>query len=114
MSRFWEIAFCLPLLFRRHVCLSKLKHSPLRELPLTARKTVFSHLKASPLSQSQLDDIAHEQTIISRQLFAILVPEPVVSWSRGRETTTGRLQIKPSGSGDENDYLQVTWWALDQ
>ena len=25
-------------------------------------------------------------------------PEPVVSWSRGRET----LQIKPSGSGDEN------------
>ena len=44
MSRFWEIAFCLPLLFRRHVCLSKLKHSPSRELPLTARKTVFSHL----------------------------------------------------------------------
>ena len=34
-------------------------------------------------------------------------PEPVVSWSRGRETRgyksyTGRLQIKPSGSGDEN------------
>ena len=47
MSRFWEIAFCLPLLFRRHVCLSKLKHSPSRELPLTARKTVFSHLKRS-------------------------------------------------------------------
>ena len=45
MSRFWEIVFCLPLLFRRHVCLSKLKHSPSRELPLTARKTVFSHLK---------------------------------------------------------------------
>ena len=72
------------LLFRRHVCLSKLKHSPLRELPLTARKTVFSHLKASPLSQSQLDDIAHEQTIISRQLFAILVPRArrfLVTWS---------------------------------
>ena len=32
-------------------------------------------------------------------------PEPVVSWSRGRETRgyTGRLQIKPSGSGDENE-----------
>ena len=32
-------------------------------------------------------------------------PEPVVSWSRGRERrgrATGRLQIKPSGSGDEN------------
>ena len=32
-------------------------------------------------------------------------PEPVVSWSRGRETrgsATGRLQIKPSGCGDEN------------
>ena len=34
-------------------------------------------------------------------------PEPVVSWSRGRETRvghTGRLEIKPSGSGDENDF----------
>ena len=30
-------------------------------------------------------------------------PEHVVSWSRGKETRgTGRLQIKPSGSGDEN------------
>ena len=45
MSRFWEIVFCVPLLFRRHVCLCKLKHSPSRELPLTARETVFSHLK---------------------------------------------------------------------
>ena len=27
-------------------------------------------------------------------------PEPVVSWSRGLTT---RLQIKPSGSGDENE-----------
>ena len=31
--------------FRRHVCLSNLKHAPSRELPLTARKTVFSHVK---------------------------------------------------------------------
>ena len=34
-------------------------------------------------------------------------PEPVVSWSRVRETrgsATGRLQIKPSGSGDENVF----------
>jgi len=45
MSRFWEIVFCLPLLFRRHVCLYKLKQSPSCELPLTARKTVLSHLK---------------------------------------------------------------------
>ena len=44
MSRFWEIVFCVPLLFRRHVCLSKLKHLRSRESPLTARKTVFSHL----------------------------------------------------------------------
>ena len=31
-------------------------------------------------------------------------PEPVVSWSRGLETrgSTGSLQIKPGGSGDEN------------
>ena len=45
MSRFWEIVFFLPLLFRRHVCWSELKRSPSRELPLTARNTVFSHLK---------------------------------------------------------------------
>ena len=45
MSRFWEIVFCVSLLFRRHVCLSNLKHAPSRELPLTARKNVFSHLK---------------------------------------------------------------------
>ena len=45
MSRFCEIVVCAPLLFRRHVCLSNLKHSPSRELPLTALKAVFSHLK---------------------------------------------------------------------
>ena len=39
MRRFCEIVFCVPLLFRRHVCLSNLKHSPSREVPLTARKT---------------------------------------------------------------------------
>ena len=33
----------LQLLFRRHVCLSTLKHTPTRALPLTAPKTVFSH-----------------------------------------------------------------------
>ena len=35
--------------FRRHVCLSNLKHA----LPLTARKTVFSHLKVAPLLHSR-------------------------------------------------------------
>ena len=50
MSRFWEIVFCVPLLIRRHVCLSNLKHVASCELPLTARKTVFSHLKFKVLS----------------------------------------------------------------
>ena len=45
MNRFWEIVFCVPLLFCRHVCLSNLKQVPSRKLPLNARKTVFSHLK---------------------------------------------------------------------
>ena len=35
-------------------------------------------------------------------------PEPVVSWSRGGETT-GRLQFKPSGSGDENIDAFDSW-----
>ena len=30
--------------FRRRICLPNLKHAPLRKLPLTARKTLFSHL----------------------------------------------------------------------
>ena len=37
--------------FRRHVCLSNLKHAPSRELLLTARKTVFSHLKEITIKQ---------------------------------------------------------------
>ena len=44
-GRFWEIVFCVPLLFCRHVCLSNFKQAPSRELLLTACKTVFSHLK---------------------------------------------------------------------
>ena len=32
------------MLFHRHVCLSNLKHAPSLKLPLTAQKTVFSHL----------------------------------------------------------------------
>ena len=42
-----RIVFCVPFLFRRHVCLSNLKHAPSRKLPLIVRKTVFSHLKSS-------------------------------------------------------------------
>ena len=38
------IAFLLPCL----ICLSNLKHVPSHKLPLTVRKTVFSHLKWSP------------------------------------------------------------------
>ena len=46
MGRFWEIVFCVPLLFRRNVCLFNSKHGPSRKLPLTARETVFSRLNA--------------------------------------------------------------------
>ena len=42
---FREIVFSVPLLFRRHVCLSDLKHAASHELLLTARKTVFSYFK---------------------------------------------------------------------
>ena len=45
MSRFWEIVFRVTLLFAA-MFVSNLKHAPSRELPLTARKTVFSHLRA--------------------------------------------------------------------
>ena len=61
MSRFWEIVFCVPLLFHRHVSLSNLKHELSRELPLTTAKTVFSHLECPlklqcqhPFSQSKI------------------------------------------------------------
>ena len=44
MSRFEKLSSVYHFFFRRHVCLSNLKHAPSLELPLTARKTVFSHL----------------------------------------------------------------------
>ena len=50
MSRFCEIVFCVQQLFHRHVCLSDLKHAPSRELPLTAHKTVFNHVKVNWIS----------------------------------------------------------------
>ena len=49
MSRFCEILFCVPLLFRRHVCVSFLKRTPSHELPLTAHKTVLNHFKRHSL-----------------------------------------------------------------
>ena len=45
MSRFSEIVL-YHCFFRRHVCLSNLKHAPSRELRLTARKTVISPINA--------------------------------------------------------------------
>ena len=56
MSRFWEIVFCVPLLFHRHVCLSNLKHAPSRKLLLTAQKTVFNHLKMSECAKSAVTE----------------------------------------------------------
>ena len=53
MNRFWEIIFSLPLRFRRYVRLSELKHSLSHELPLTAHKTVFSHLNEVKATNSK-------------------------------------------------------------
>ena len=69
MSRFCEIVFCAPLLYRRHVCPSNLKHSPSRELPLTARKTVFSHLKYTKFKPLQ------KPTTISVSTWSIIISQ---------------------------------------
>ena len=69
MSRFCEIVFCAPLLYRRHVCSSNLKHSPSRELPLTARKTVFSHLKYTKFKPLQ------KPTTISVSTWSIIISQ---------------------------------------
>ena len=74
------------LTFKRYIRERRVLHTLMRNLRLTKRR------------------------VVSKSYF---VPQvPVVSWSRGRETTTqrptkrnettGRLRIKPSGSGDEN------------
>ena len=86
MSKFCEIVFCVPLLFRRHVCLSNLKHTPSRELPLTARKTVFSHLKSWKLLSQVLSLIStFPRNLIlvlflkrSRKLWALLQKLPKI------------------------------------
>ena len=48
-------------------------------------------------SYTRLERIVRMRAFLARTSFSS--PEPVVSWSRGRETWS---QIKPSGSGDEN------------
>ena len=50
ITKFWRVDFeksssVYHRFFRRHVCLSNFKTRVIRELPLTAHKTVFSHLK---------------------------------------------------------------------
>ena len=64
MSRFWEIVFCVPLLFRCLVCLSNLKQVPSGKLPLTSRKTVFSHLKILLFAFETIHGIAPDPTYI--------------------------------------------------
>ena len=66
--------------FRRHVCLSNLKHAPPRELPLTARKTVFSQLnegktKAMLITGKRLSSkINEEMTLTIKGTELELVP----------------------------------------
>ena len=50
--------------FRRHVCLSNLKHVPSRELLLTARKTVFSHLKWQKINYARNIEIRRKHTFM--------------------------------------------------
>ena len=63
MSRFSEIVL-YHCFFRRHVCLSNLKHAPSRELRLTARKTVISPINAPFLTSlfviSKVPEDRHE------------------------------------------------------
>ena len=84
MSRFWKIAFCLPLLFRRHVCLSKLKHSPSRVLPLTARKTVFSHLKRNNKTGSIVGQLCTDIQI-KYLVYRVSLYDLLVTYPRGTE-----------------------------
>ena len=47
-------------------CLSTVKHAPSRELPLTARNTVFTHLSNGVLSDERQPevDLSHSWTVV--------------------------------------------------
>ena len=92
MSRFWEIVFRVPLLFRRHVCLSKLKHSPSRAFPLTARKTVFSHLKQPRRRQRQRERKKNNR-LAKQQLCTCITPFNCTFVCRHCTTTTWECLI---------------------
>ena len=109
MSRFWEIVFFVPLVLRRHVCLSKFKHSASRELPLTAHKTVFSHLKRKILQvnieYSRTSTNVHlstTATLFGRQSIHWLFCRPLdnghhllsTRWSLWRDPTYYTLRVK--------------------
>ena len=58
--------------FHCHVCLSNLKQAPSRELPLTARKTVFSHLNWNTV-------LSHSSP--STETFGHLLLNSIILWS---------------------------------
>ena len=90
MSRFREIVFCVPLLFRRHDCLCKLKHAQSLELPLTARKTVFSHLNQATVGSN-----------IKRTALKLKVAN---YWRRTRQKCTTKYFLRSSAYKSRSYY----------
>ena len=96
MSRFWEIVFCVPMIFRRHVCLSNLKHAPSRKLPLTAHKTVFSHLTQALNNPTQAFNEEKRSTcywlLLLLLLFFFTNADPAQHIQSPQKSLKGKLQ----------------------
>ena len=90
---------------------------------------LFSHEQnniCSQTSQAQLDDIAHEQTIICGQLFkgslaceqALLFGQAIEAKRASRQRERGAACFarpnRRACSQAKGSYLQVAWWAVDQ
>ena len=100
ITKFWWVDFeklssgyhCF---FRRHVCLSNLKHAPSRESPLTTRKTVLSHLK---LVNFQVDFRLINTKLNSKKKWIMLTTSELTAqtfWTR-------KKTLKIAGAGTFN------------
>ena len=120
MSRFWEIVFCVPLLFRRR--LSNLKHAQSRELPLTARKTVFSHLKEMILvwkfgqnhslrMQKSTSSIVQKHLCLSSQLSTKDIKRENLIKQR-HPTCIKKVKMSPMWRAWDKENMKTVFWIL--
>ena len=74
MSRFWEIVFCITLIFSPPCFFVYLKRAPSRELPLTTYSTVFRHLKSLHFVYLSIEIFHVLKTLAKLRILTYIIP----------------------------------------